>query len=83
MLLLTVVPFMFGCPPDPGGTVGDNCEDIGLNDECEDDEICDAVADGYAFQAYCLRLCDSQDDCDPNEQCNGLTSANGKACHPL
>ena len=65
----------------PGGTVGDECFDVGSSDECFPDEICDEVQNRFNGP-YCLFRCGKDKDCAEFEECNGVSGDNGKACHP-
>jgi hypothetical protein len=61
------------------GEVGESCDTSGSEDECVDGAICDS-GDGDA--AVCLAICEVQEDCATDEDCNGVSGSNIKACHP-
>lgn len=61
------------------GEVGESCDTSGSEDECVEGAICDS-GDGDA--AVCLALCDVQEDCAADEDCNGVSGSSLKACHP-
>ncbi len=66
----------------PGGSVGSSCSNTGTNEGCAENEICDSV-EGFGEDAYCLLVCDDQSDCEAGENCNGVSGASGKGCHPV
>jgi hypothetical protein len=61
------------------GEVGESCDTSGSQDECVEGAICDS-GDGDA--AVCLAICEVQEDCPADEDCNGVSGSNVKACHP-
>ncbi|MFO0550967.1 MAG: hypothetical protein U0271_21430 [Polyangiaceae bacterium] len=62
-----------------GADIGEACETRGSTDECTDNAVCDQNANG---ETVCLELCTSQDDCDTDESCDGVSGGSLKACHP-
>lgn len=62
-----------------GGEVGEACDTSGSQDECVEGAICDSD-DGDA--AVCLAICEVQEDCAADEDCNGVSGSSIKACHP-
>lgn len=80
LFALTVA--LAACGAHPGGSVGDACSNTGTNEGCAENEICDSV-EGFGEDAYCLLVCDDQSDCEAGENCNGVSGASGKGCHPV
>lgn len=76
-LLLVVLLLLCGC----GGAaeVGEECDRVGMSEECVRGAICDSVE---GDEAVCLAICDDQEDCAEGEDCNGVSGSNIKACHP-
>lgn len=52
------------------------CEALSSTEECVSDAIC--VDDGAQV---CRPVCQSKDDCQIEEECNGITGINTKACY--
>jgi len=73
---LLIAILLGGCG---GADIGEECDDTGSTDECVDGAICDTVE---GDRAVCLALCDDSDDCEADEDCNGVSGSNLKACHP-
>ena len=75
LFLAVTVP---GCG---AGAVGDECDEAGAEDECEDGAACGKTIDG---DVICLKTCNDQEDCGSDENCNGVTGAEDdeKACFP-
>jgi hypothetical protein len=58
--------------------VGEECDDAGDQDECEDGVICTNEEGG----AVCRALCKEQDDCPSGQSCNGVSDTSFKSCQP-
>lgn len=58
--------------------IGEECEDVGKQDECVDGAVCTNGDDGSA----CRKLCDDQEQCPAGESCNGISGTNLKSCQP-
>jgi hypothetical protein len=58
--------------------VGEECDDAGDQDECEDGAICTNEEGG----AVCRALCKEQDDCPSGQSCNGVSDTSFKSCQP-
>lgn len=62
--------------------LGEACEEEGAQEgECEDGTVCAKPDDGGSGLA-CLQVCDDQDDCPADEECNGVSDGSVKACRP-
>lgn len=61
------------------GEVGEACDTSGSQDECVEGAICDS---GDGEGAVCLAICEVQEDCAADEDCNGVSGSSIKACHP-
>lgn len=58
---------------------GEACDTVAGQGECVQGAICEQT-DGATI---CLEICESQDDCAADENCNGLSGGSDlKACHP-
>jgi len=75
-----------GCDDDlqcnttvPGGYCTVACTMPGSRDECPDESICDAIS-GSAIA--CVKICKSSADCRTDQDCNGVSGSNIKACKP-
>lgn len=58
--------------------IGEECDDIGKADECEDGAICTNEASG----GVCRAVCAETTDCPANHTCNGVSGTNVKSCQP-
>ncbi|HVJ22248.1 MAG TPA: hypothetical protein VM686_42875 [Polyangiaceae bacterium] len=73
--------FLLAAPIGCGAQeVGEECEDVGDDDECEDGAIC--TNDGASPAAYCAWLCENDDHCPPDFECNGISGTSAKSCQP-
>ncbi|MBS1122662.1 MAG: hypothetical protein H6Q90_4890 [Deltaproteobacteria bacterium] len=63
----------------PGGYCSTSCTTSGSTGECPEASICDAIA-GTALA--CVRICKSATDCRSDQDCNGVSGSNIKACKP-
>lgn len=72
---------LVACGNDPGGTVGDACTETGSAAECGDGELCGGLS-GFDSEAYCLKICTTDDDCDAGEKCSGTSGGSGQTCQP-
>ena len=75
-----------GCDEDltcdttvPGGYCTTSCTTSGSTDQCPEASVCDTVA-GTALT--CVKICKTGTDCRPDQDCNGVSSSNIKACKP-
>jgi hypothetical protein len=59
--------------------IGEACDTSGSTEECEEGAVCDTVTDE---DIVCLKQCLEQEDCTDDEECNGVSGTNLKACHP-
>ena len=59
--------------------IGEECEDVGHAQECEDDALCTNEADGTAT---CRALCFDDTACGADHKCNGVSGTNFKTCQP-
>jgi hypothetical protein len=62
-----------------GGYCTKACTTPGEQAECPDGSICDAV---IGTQMSCVKVCSKGEDCRPDQDCNGITGSNIKACKP-
>ena len=63
-----------------GAAVGEPCGEAGVTDgECEDGAVCGKHADADT-DLTCLTICTDTTQCAANEDCNGVTGTNIKAC---
>jgi hypothetical protein len=58
--------------------IGEECDDVGSTDACEDGALCTNEDQG----AVCRKLCDATEDCPANHSCNGVSGTNLKSCQP-
>ena len=58
-------------PCAPGGSQGG----------CPEDSVCDAISI-LAGQLACVKKCTQQSDCRADQECNGVSGSNAKACQP-
>lgn len=63
----------------PGGYCTTSCVTSGSTDECPDESVCDAIS-GNAIT--CVKICKSSADCRSDQDCNGVSGSNIKACKP-
>jgi len=61
-----------------GGYCTVPCTVRGTFDVCPDNAICDDVKGANE----CVRLCGSKAECRPDQECNGVSDTNFKACKP-
>jgi hypothetical protein len=66
-----------GCGPQE---VGEECDDIGDDDECEDGAIC--TNDGPSGDGYCAWICENNDHCQPDFECKDIRDSHVKSCQP-
>lgn len=67
--------------PACASDIGEACETKGSQDECVDGAICDLKGTSDA-EPVCLKVCTDTSECGSNEDCNGVTGSNIKACQP-
>ena len=63
----------------PGGYCTKPCTASGSTSECPEESVCDSVA-GTAIT--CVKICKTADDCRADQDCNGVSGSNLKACKP-
>lgn len=63
----------------PGGYCTTSCTTSGSASGCPEGSVCDSVA-GTAMN--CVRICQNADDCRADQDCNGVSGSNLKACKP-
>lgn len=63
----------------PGGYCTKSCTTSGSTSECPDEAVCDAIA-GTAVT--CVKICQTKEDCRSDQDCNGVSGSNIKACKP-
>ncbi len=63
----------------PGGYCSTTCTTSGSTDECPDNAVCDTIS-GAAVS--CVKICKTGDDCRADQDCNGVSGTNIKACKP-
>jgi len=62
--------------------LGEECGETGAQEgECEDGSVC-GKPDDASEGLQCLKVCEDQDDCTADEECNGIEGASVKACRP-
>ena len=74
-VLLSLALGLAGCG---AAELGDECDDSGDSDECEDGAICTNEGE----RAVCRALCKEQEDCPSGQSCNGVSDTNLKSCQP-
>lgn len=62
-----------------GGYCTAVCTEAGSQSQCPEGSICDHVATP-AFT--CVKICKTHDDCRSDQECNGTSGSNVKACKP-
>ena len=75
-ILLLLAPL--GCG---SAEVGEECDEVGDTDECEDGAICTNLST-EEDPGICLWLCENDDECAADEACNGIAGSNRKSCQP-
>ena len=75
-----------GCDEDltcdtsiPGGYCTTSCTTSGSTEQCPEEAVCDTVA-GSALN--CVKICKTGADCRADQDCNGVSGSNIKACKP-
>ena len=63
----------------PAGYCTTSCTTSGSTTECPEESVCDAIA-GTAIT--CVKICKSSADCRSDQDCNGVSGSNIKACKP-
>lgn len=58
--------------------VGEDCDEIGAADACEEGAICTNEESG----GVCRLLCKETDECPLDHTCNGISGSNLKSCQP-
>jgi hypothetical protein len=59
-----------------GAEVGESCDTESSEDECVDGAICSTDKGALV----CAKVCDDDDDCADEENCNGNSGTNLKSC---
>jgi hypothetical protein len=63
------------------GELGEECGEEGIEEgECAEGLICGKPDDGSVLE--CLTICEEQADCPSDEECNGVSGSDRKACRP-
>lgn len=62
-----------------GGYCTRDCTRSGDTSECPEDSICDDI---FGAATACVRICQSSADCREDQDCNGVSGSNVKACKP-
>jgi hypothetical protein len=73
--LIVLSSLLAGCG---SAKIGEQCDDIGESDECEDGAICTNEASG----GICRAICTETVDCPASHTCNGVSGTNVKSCQP-
>ena len=76
MVLLAWGLLLGGCGGE--SALGEECGESGVDGECEDGAVCGKYDD--TGDLLCLRICNDQDDCASDEDCNGVDGTNIKGC---
>lgn len=63
----------------PDGYCTTSCTTSGSTEQCPEESVCDAV-EGTALN--CVKICESGSDCRTDQDCNGISGSNIKACKP-
>jgi len=63
----------------PGGYCTTGCTASGTTDECPEASVCDTVA---GTTITCVAICKTSEDCRSDQDCNGVSGSNLKACKP-
>ncbi|HKY34511.1 MAG TPA: hypothetical protein VJN18_01115 [Polyangiaceae bacterium] len=72
--LAFALSLLVGCSSE----IGEECDDVGQSDECEDGAICTNEEGG----GICRAICAETADCPANHTCNGVSGTNIKSCQP-
>jgi hypothetical protein len=70
-----VLALVAGCG---SAEIGEECDDVGQSDECEDGAICTNEESGGVCRAVCAETA----DCPSGHTCNGVSGTNVKSCQP-
>jgi hypothetical protein len=62
-----------------GGYCTKACTMPGSTDGCPENAVCDAI---IGSTNACVRICKTSSDCRTDQDCNGVTGSNIKACKP-
>jgi hypothetical protein len=73
-VLYSSVCLLIGCG---AADLGESCDGVGETDDCVDGAVCTNESDGNV----CRKICDEQEDCPDDFNCNGL-SGDVKSCQP-
>jgi len=60
--------------------VGEECEEIGDDDECEDGAICTNIRGSN--EGYCAWLCENDAHCAPDFECEAVAGTRARSCQP-
>ncbi|AUX22304.1 hypothetical protein SOCEGT47_028050 [Sorangium cellulosum] len=69
---------VWGC--GGGAALGEACDEEGAEGECEDGAVCGKPDDSSVLE--CLKTCIEQTDCPADQECNGISGSDIKACRP-
>lgn len=62
---------------------GEPCEDEGAGlGECDDGLACAREKSDETGRLICLKPCSNSDECEANEECNGIRGRNLQSCRP-
>lgn len=67
--------------PACASDIGEACETRGNQDECVENAVCDTAATTDS-EPICLKVCKDTTECAADEDCNGVSGSNIKACKP-
>lgn len=77
LLVFLVIPTL-ACSSE--GDVGESCDALGQGSgECKSGLVC-AIPGPGAVGPACMPLCLRDEDCRPDQECNGISGTNVKAC---
>jgi hypothetical protein len=65
------------------GEIGEECGAEGADGECVDGAVCGQTkGDDEGEVLECLVVCEEQEDCGADEDCNGVSGTSIKGCRP-
>lgn len=76
MLFMSLATVLLGCASD----IGEACATKGAQDECVENAVCDTTSS--SSEPICLKVCTDATQCAADEDCNGTSGSNLKACQP-
>jgi hypothetical protein len=69
--------FLVGASCVSPGELGDACDTRGSESECVDGAICSRDENE---EILCLQVCEEQEDCPADKNCNGVSGSSIKSC---